>query len=75
MVGDEAARRFSILRWNGDELTCVESINSRGYHLAARRLLAAGHSPRPSDVRAEGFDLRRIASEIPRPPASGAPIH
>jgi 3-phenylpropionate/trans-cinnamate dioxygenase ferredoxin reductase subunit len=69
VIGDESARSFSILRWNGEELVCVESVNARADHLAARRLLAAGVSPTPDEVGVPGFTLRTLASQLGRPVA------
>jgi 3-phenylpropionate/trans-cinnamate dioxygenase ferredoxin reductase subunit len=41
MRGDPATDKFSVLYFDGDVLTCVESINLPADHLAARKLIAA----------------------------------
>lgn len=44
-IGDPAAGRFSVLRFEGERLVCVESVGRPADHLAARKLLAAGAGP------------------------------
>ena len=39
--GDPDGGKFSVLYFDGDRLTCVESINSPPDHMVARRLIAA----------------------------------
>ncbi len=40
--GDPAQDKFSVLYFDGDVLTAVESINSTADHIAARKLIVAG---------------------------------
>jgi 3-phenylpropionate/trans-cinnamate dioxygenase ferredoxin reductase subunit len=42
--GDMSQGKFSVLRFRGERLTAVESINSVADHMAARKLLAEGAS-------------------------------
>lgn len=63
--GDPLSGKFSIFCFRADSLTCVESINSPGVHIAARRVLASGALPSVSDVTADGFDLKDYAKRIP----------
>lgn len=42
--GDISKGKFSILRFRGESLTAVESVNSAADHMAARKLLAEGAS-------------------------------
>jgi 3-phenylpropionate/trans-cinnamate dioxygenase ferredoxin reductase subunit len=58
--GDPATGRFSVLTYHGRELVCVESVNSPGDHLAARRLLAARTSPDPATAADPGVALRDL---------------
>lgn len=58
-LGDPgAAPRFSVCRLRDDVLTAVESVNSPGDHLAARRLLTSGERVTGRDLRSPGFSLR-----------------
>jgi 3-phenylpropionate/trans-cinnamate dioxygenase ferredoxin reductase subunit len=58
--GDPASGRFSVLTYQGRELACVESVNSPGDHLAARRLLAARTSPDPATAADPSVALRDL---------------
>ncbi len=58
--GDPASGRFSVLTYEGRELVCVESVNSPGDHLAARRLLAARTSPDPATAADPRVALRDL---------------
>jgi 3-phenylpropionate/trans-cinnamate dioxygenase ferredoxin reductase subunit len=58
--GDPASGRFSVLTYQGRELACVESVNSPGDHLAARRLLAARTSPDPATAADPRVALRDL---------------
>ena len=40
--GDRSQGKFSVLRFRGERLTAVESINSAADHMAARKLIAEG---------------------------------
>lgn len=49
---------FSAFLYDGPKLVAVESINRPRDHLVARKLLAAGESPRRQDVADTEFDLK-----------------
>ncbi|NLY63359.1 MAG: oxidoreductase [Alcaligenaceae bacterium] len=51
---DPAASGFSFYHYDGKQLVSVESLNSPGEHLLARKMLAAGYSPEIDSVKA-GF--------------------
>lgn len=42
--GDPASGKFSVLRFRGDRLTAVESVNLVADHMAMRKILTAGNS-------------------------------
>jgi 3-phenylpropionate/trans-cinnamate dioxygenase ferredoxin reductase component len=63
----EPAGRFSVLRYAGDRLTCVESVDHPAGHLVGRRLLAAGISPTRAQAADPGFDLKALAAAGPAP--------
>jgi 3-phenylpropionate/trans-cinnamate dioxygenase ferredoxin reductase subunit len=67
--GDPAGGRFSVLRYAGDRLTCVESVDHPSGHLAGRRLLAAGVSPARAQAADPACDLKALAT----PTALAAP--
>lgn len=50
-------RAMSILRFRGDQLVAVETVNRPGDHILARRILAGSTSPSPAEASAQGFDL------------------
>jgi 3-phenylpropionate/trans-cinnamate dioxygenase ferredoxin reductase subunit len=60
--GDPADGRFSVFRYGGDRLTCVESVNHPSGHLVGRRLLAAGVSPARVQVADPTCDLKALAA-------------
>jgi 3-phenylpropionate/trans-cinnamate dioxygenase ferredoxin reductase component len=60
--GDPAAGRFSVFRYAGDRLTCVESVDHPAGHLVGRRLLAAGISPTRAQAADPGCDLKALAA-------------
>ncbi|WP_243743723.1 NAD(P)/FAD-dependent oxidoreductase [Pseudonocardia dioxanivorans] len=60
--GEPAEGSFSVYRFHGDRLVCVESVNQTGDHMAARKVLAGDRGPDPDAVAAAGFDLRRFAA-------------
>lgn len=65
VIGDEAAERCSVLRFRSGELSCVESVNSSGEHMAARKILRGGPRPvAPVDGSPAAFDLKHIAREV-----------
>jgi 3-phenylpropionate/trans-cinnamate dioxygenase ferredoxin reductase subunit len=60
--GDPAADRFSVLRFRGDRLTAVESINEPADHMAARKLLASGVPVSPEKAADTGVKLASLAA-------------
>jgi 3-phenylpropionate/trans-cinnamate dioxygenase ferredoxin reductase subunit len=65
--GDRAGGRFSVFRYDGDRLTCVESVDHPAGHLVGRRLLAAGVSPARAQAADPGCDLKALAAAGPVP--------
>ena len=61
--GDPETGKFSILCFRAGRLTAVESVNSPGDHLGARKLLAAGRGPSPEEAAAPGFSLKAYARQ------------
>lgn len=58
-AGDPASGRFSVLRFNGDGLVAVESVNRAADHMAARRLLdGAGGRPSLREAASPDFELK-----------------
>jgi 3-phenylpropionate/trans-cinnamate dioxygenase ferredoxin reductase subunit len=69
--GDPDADGHSVFCYAGERLVAVESINRPRDHLAARKLLAAGFSPRAEDVADDATDLRELlALTAPAPPST-----
>ncbi|MCI2418854.1 FAD-dependent oxidoreductase [Saccharopolyspora sp. K220] len=65
LIGEPDEGKFSVLAFRQDRLVAVESVNRPADHMAARRLLAAGHVLRLDEATVPGFDLRafqRLAS-------------
>jgi NADPH-dependent 2,4-dienoyl-CoA reductase/sulfur reductase-like enzyme len=58
IVGDPQAAKFSVLCFARGRLVCVESVNSPGDHMAARKLLALPRRPGPEESLAAGFSLK-----------------
>lgn len=58
IVGNQAANQFSVLCFKDERLIAVESVNSAGDHMAARKLLARRPTLAPREAAAQGFDLR-----------------
>ncbi|GAA1560049.1 FAD-dependent oxidoreductase [Kribbella hippodromi] len=56
--------RFSVLCFRDDRLIAVESLNSPGDHVAARRLLAAGTAPSLARASQDGFSLKQYAQNL-----------
>jgi NADPH-dependent 2,4-dienoyl-CoA reductase/sulfur reductase-like enzyme len=50
-------RATCILRFRGDRLVAVETVNRPGDHILARRILATDRSPSPAEAAIPGFDL------------------
>ena len=61
--GDPATGKFSILCFRAGRFAAVESVNSPGDHLGARKLLAAGRGPSPEEAAAPGFSLKAYARQ------------
>jgi len=51
-------REKIVLRFRGDRLVAVETVNRPGEHVLARRILVGDAGPTPSEAAAAGFDLR-----------------
>jgi 3-phenylpropionate/trans-cinnamate dioxygenase ferredoxin reductase subunit len=60
--GDLAGGRFSVFRYDGDRLTCVESVNHPSGHMIGRRLLSAGVSPTRTQAADAACDLKALAA-------------
>jgi 3-phenylpropionate/trans-cinnamate dioxygenase ferredoxin reductase component len=61
LCGDPATGRFSVCCFRSGRLVAVESLNRPADHIAARRLLAAGRSPDPGQLRDPAFSLKEFA--------------
>ena len=60
--GDVESHKFSVFLYRGDRLLAVESVNSPGDHLVARKLIEKG-VPVPPDVAARpDADLKALAA-------------
>ncbi len=58
--GDVEAHKFSVFLYRGDRLICVESVNSPGDHLAARKLIEK-NVPVPPEIAARAdVDLKSL---------------
>ncbi|MEU6534280.1 FAD-dependent oxidoreductase [Streptomyces sp. NPDC047000] len=71
--GDPDGDRFSVFCFRAGRLTGVESVNRPADHGIAARLLAAGTRLTPAEVRAPGFDLKKLPRTPQTPPAPSAP--
>ncbi len=65
--GDPASGKFSIFRFNGGTLSCVESVNSSADHAAVRKLFSGGMPlPTPRELTDAQFlpklSLERVAA-------------
>lgn len=56
--GDPAEGKFSVFYLRGEELVAVDSINAPADHMIARRLIGAGRSLDPAEIKDVGFDLK-----------------
>ncbi|MFZ3416407.1 NAD(P)/FAD-dependent oxidoreductase [Arthrobacter sp. 3Tela_A] len=63
LSGDPDSGKFSVLCFRNGRLAAVESVNSPGEHMGARKLLVAGISPSPEEVTAPGFSLKALARQ------------
>ena len=69
---DTAVRRrtalgFAVFRYRGKHLTGVETVDSAAEHMAARRIIARGLSPTPTEVADPGYDLKALAMGLTGP--------
>jgi 3-phenylpropionate/trans-cinnamate dioxygenase ferredoxin reductase component len=60
--GDPATGGFSVLRFQGERLVCVESVNRTADHIAARKILGEGRPLDPATVMSTGFELKAFAA-------------
>ncbi|MFC5946865.1 NAD(P)/FAD-dependent oxidoreductase [Pseudonocardia lutea] len=67
---DPTRGRHAVFAFAAGRLVAVETLNAAGVHLAARKLLAQGHSPTPQEAREPDFDLTAFAKRAPRPQAA-----
>lgn len=67
VLGEPAAGKFSVVRFVGERLVCVESVNKPVDHVAARKLLAspAAASVTPALAAAEAFTLKSALTLVP----------
>ena len=71
--GDAAGGKFSALRFNGDRLTAVESLNHPVEHMALRKILAA-RAPLTREQAADpAFKLASLTTPAPAGGAAAAP--
>lgn len=64
VCGDPATGRFSVCCFRDGRLVAVESLNRPADHIAARRLLAAGHGPEPEQLGDPAFSLKDFARRL-----------
>jgi 3-phenylpropionate/trans-cinnamate dioxygenase ferredoxin reductase subunit len=62
VVGDRASGQFSVFRFDGRRLVCVESVNRVPDHMAARRILGTDDRPTADQVAVSGFNLTAFAN-------------
>ncbi|MFE7016466.1 NAD(P)/FAD-dependent oxidoreductase [Streptomyces sp. NPDC057651] len=63
--GDVEGGRFSVFCFLAGRLIGVESVNRPADHGISRRLLASGTALTPDEVRAPGFDLKKLPRTSP----------
>ncbi len=67
--GDRGSGKFSVFAFDtssdGAELVAVESVNSPGDHMAARRILSGGRPLSPQDAADLSFDLKAYSRTVP----------
>jgi 3-phenylpropionate/trans-cinnamate dioxygenase ferredoxin reductase subunit len=56
--------RFSVFHYRQERLVAVDSINRPGDQMGARRLIAAGISPTPTQAGDSSFDLKSLLKAI-----------
>ncbi len=64
VCGDVPGGRFSVLCFRDGRLRAVESLNRPADHIAARRVLAAGHGPTPEQAADPAFSLKDHAKQV-----------
>lgn len=52
--------KFSVFLFDGEELVCVESVNSPADHMAARRLIGSGKAITREQAADSGFNLKAL---------------
>jgi 3-phenylpropionate/trans-cinnamate dioxygenase ferredoxin reductase subunit len=55
--GDRGVGRFSVLHFSGKRLTCVESVNAQGDHMAARKAIGSSLDISPEQAAHPEFAL------------------
>jgi 3-phenylpropionate/trans-cinnamate dioxygenase ferredoxin reductase subunit len=58
--GDLEQRKFSVFHYRQGKLIAVESINSAGDHMVARKLITSGLSPIPEKVSSLDVELKSL---------------
>lgn len=66
VTGSVDAGKFSVLSFRHGALAAVESVNSPGDHMAARRLIGAGLGPTIQEAASPEFSLRTFARQTPQ---------
>ena len=70
--GSPEAGRFSVLRYRGEHLVAVETVNNPAEHMALRKIMAAGLSPTREQARDTAFKLASLVSPPARPAVAAA---
>ncbi|MBP2842996.1 MULTISPECIES: FAD-dependent oxidoreductase [Pseudomonas] len=58
--GSVADRKFSVFHYRAGQLIAVESINSAGDHMVARKLITSGVNPSPARVSDSTVELKSL---------------
>jgi 3-phenylpropionate/trans-cinnamate dioxygenase ferredoxin reductase subunit len=58
--GSIAEGKFSVFYYRQSRLIAVDSVSRAGDQMAARRMIAAGISPTPDQIRDPSFDLKSL---------------
>lgn len=58
--GSTEAKKFSVFHYKKGKLIAVESINSAGDHMVARKLITTGLSPTPAQVSDSTVELKSL---------------
>ncbi|MEP7057833.1 MAG: FAD-dependent oxidoreductase [Caldimonas sp.] len=70
--GDPASGRFSVLRYRGERLTAVETLNQPAEHMALRKILGAGAALGREQAVDPAFKLNAVALGVASPAAGKA---